>query len=220
MQRKPELPPSGASRSRAPSHVTVINVPHRSGRAPVDKASVTAHPRDGPSGRAVCPLPPPRRPPGRDSRSKGHATPDSRDRGRGTSFAWWSSVATGVCPHRSGTRVPHGDVAPGRCRGGLLRAALLWGPRGELTWGFPTLSFQLPPCPALVTFPSPCGGVGVGGEAGRPAASTRIGEGSKVSCESADKCPCLLALATHLLTHVGETQEGEATGEATRRWKI
>lgn len=53
------------------------------------------------------------------------------------------------------------------------------------------------------------GGVGGGGSA-RPAQGA--GAGSEVSCESAGKCPCLLVWAGHLLTHVGETQEGEDPG--------
>lgn len=86
--------------------------------------------------------------------------------------------------------------------------------------GLPHTLVSAPTLPCTCHLSFSLRGVGVGGEAGRPAASTGIGGGSKVSCESADKCPCLLALAAHLLTHVGETQEGEATGEATRRWKI
>lgn len=164
-EKKPELPPSGAWRPRSTSRGVMTDAPCRVGRAVHRASVVTAQPRGGPSGGAVCPLLP--SPP--NARLGGLQAEGPRDpRRQRLRLCTAASAGSGVCPRRSGpTRTPPGTSLLGADAWGASGAPSWRGARGELRWGSPTLSLQLPSCPSLVTLPSPCRGVGWG-EAGQP----------------------------------------------------
>lgn len=114
-EKKPELPPSGAWRPRSLSRGVMTDAPCRVGRAVHRASVVTAQPRGGPSGGAVCPLLP--CPP--NARLGVLQAEGPRDPRR-QRLRLCMAASAGVCPRRSGpTRSPRGRRSWVLTRGGL-----------------------------------------------------------------------------------------------------